>query len=404
MKYLIVKAHHGAGLGDLIRSAIAGATYAWLTNRILYIDWRGGIYGSPLDCNLFYQIFDLCDIPAIRIPPHDGSVHPPCWIGSLDRSFTQLYDEEGIGNWNRKLALKWFSCDLSRLDYPEEILVIWEFDQFSKMRNPQYERLGIPISLPQNYVEGLMWKRHFRLTPAMETLVQNSWAEIPQDLPIVGVHVRLTEESVRQRRDIALKDYWKVLDDIQKRCGVGRLFLATDNQAVQELFNCIVQTIGHCPVGSHCQGMFKMNPQRVVHLFLVKQQIILQKGRRSTEKTAVGVSQILVQIAEQIERFPLQHRSEDGGDIGNEQSPRNLNDHLCLADHCGMFQYMPNNLHFSISFSQRCIKVLPQKREKFNRWSRFSNRSGNGFKIGKIRSRVFAENNTGHFADLDPFS
>lgn len=236
MNYLVIKGSHGSGLGDLIRAVVVGVAYAGLTDRCVYVDWRGGIYNHPAECNLFDDLFTLCGIRTTRTPPCGDSVYPPRWINSLDKSFSQLYNENRSGAWNRRHALETYSFDPGVLDYSEEILVMWAFDGFSKLRAPLSERSGVPAALQRDQVEGMLLRRHLRLAPPVEELLERSWSKIPHDLPLVGVHVRLTEESVRERGDIALQRYWQALESLQKSHGAIRIFLATDNHAVQEIF------------------------------------------------------------------------------------------------------------------------------------------------------------------------
>ena len=236
MTYHVVKGSHGAGLGDLIRAAVVGVAYAGLTDRSISVYWRGGLYNHPVERNLFDDLFTLHGIRTAGVLPQGASVHPPSWRHALDKSFTQLYNEEKTGTWSRQNAIRTYSFDLGRLDYPEEILVSWDFDQFPKLRGHLAARAGVPAALSREQAEGVLLRRHFQLAPAVATLLENAWSKIPRDIPIVGVHVRLTDESIRERGDIALREYWKALDTLKKRYGRIRLFLATDNAAVQDSF------------------------------------------------------------------------------------------------------------------------------------------------------------------------
>ena len=92
---LILKASHSAGFGDLLRCLLVAIAYAKVSGRSLYVDWRGGLYGHPVDRNLFDDLFDLVDLDYTAEPPSGTNVHPPRWSGVLDRTFAAVYDEDG---------------------------------------------------------------------------------------------------------------------------------------------------------------------------------------------------------------------------------------------------------------------------------------------------------------------
>ena len=54
--------------------------------------------------------------------------------------------------------------------------------------------------------------------------------------PVVGVHVRATDESFRVRSAPAVIEYLKAVKKITRQGEAKMIFLATDNRAVQDLF------------------------------------------------------------------------------------------------------------------------------------------------------------------------
>jgi len=139
MKYLLLKPSITAGIGDQILSLIAAVAYARLTNRVLSVDWRGGMYGMPLEENLFERLFELNGVDYESAVPNGSSVYPPVWKEALGKTFEQLKMDNNF-EWDRKAAIKIYSIDATKLDYDEDTLVMWDFDQFKKMVPALIER------------------------------------------------------------------------------------------------------------------------------------------------------------------------------------------------------------------------------------------------------------------------
>lgn len=232
-RMLIVKSSQAAGLGDLIRSALCGVAYARLSGRQLFIDWRGDIYRYGQGRNLFEALFELKGVEQAREVPDGNDVHPPAWRGALARSFTELWADHGNKPWDRKTAIETYSFDLSRLDYPQDVLVMWEFDQFHRMREALAKE-GIPPALEETQALSAIFTRHLSLRPAIRERVDREWSQVEQGMDILGVHVRLTDESVRARGSVALERYIKAIDRALAKHRISRIFLATDNLCVQD--------------------------------------------------------------------------------------------------------------------------------------------------------------------------
>ncbi|MFN6132534.1 MAG: nodulation protein NodZ [Synechococcaceae cyanobacterium] len=219
----------------MIRSLLVAIAYAKLSGRELFVDWRGGLYGYPADRNLFEDLFELIDVDQCSHPPSGSSVHPPRWSGSLDRQFADIYAEDGERPWDRKEAIAKYSSDLQELNFNEQIVVIWDFGQFSKLRIHLDRQLDIPTSLSDSAAMGVLYKRYLRLRPALQQQLDEAWGQLPQHQPLIGVHVRQTAESERARGSIRLKDYERAVAQLSGG-SKSTVFLATDNRAVIEHF------------------------------------------------------------------------------------------------------------------------------------------------------------------------
>src|SRR5574341_1361148 len=123
-KFLLVKGI--AGLGNRILSALIGILYARLTGRRLLVDWSDHYYSND-GSNVFHRFFQcsLCS-PTDEIPNTD-SVSPRIWRGYLNESAWNMRKRYGnindLGTWQK------FSIDLTKLDYQEDVLVMWTYDE-----------------------------------------------------------------------------------------------------------------------------------------------------------------------------------------------------------------------------------------------------------------------------------
>ncbi len=235
-KYLVVKGSGGCGLGDRLRAVISAVVYAQLSNRTLYIDWNDSAYGDGR-MNYFGKLFMLEGVPTTSERPQSGLVRPVAWQDKLQLNWDQLYEEHGIPAWNRAWATETYSIDQGVLDWPEEVCVMWDFDQFSKF---------LPF-LPKLYpaVEGIRssewWqsyvlRTHIKPADDIEKELIAHLNRLESLRPVVGVHVRASAEHFKSRTAPSVMDYVKAVRLMMRRSGACGIFLATDNRDVQDLF------------------------------------------------------------------------------------------------------------------------------------------------------------------------
>jgi Nodulation protein Z (NodZ) len=232
MRAVVVKSAQASGLGDLIKSALNGVAYSIVSRRNLYIDWSGNIYNYGFGKNLFYDLFELKGVPQLyHLPIEQVDVYPLSWLNSLDKSFTQLWVDHGELPWNRAEAIQKYSFDLSRLDYPQSVLVMWDFDQFSHLRQHVLD-YGLRAA-PDYKVLAALFSRHVRLKDALQQRIDKEWARISCGQSVLGVHIRLTRESIQARSRLSTSAYIKAIRRTMARTGISRIFLATDNKQAQ---------------------------------------------------------------------------------------------------------------------------------------------------------------------------
>lgn len=224
MKYLIVKGSGGGGLGDSIRSVLVGILYAKASGRSLYVDWSHGNFG-PEFVNVFPDFFTIRNLQIVDILPDSASVYPPAWEGRLDYSLDKIYREDGNPPWDRQQTIARYSFDMSRIDYPQDVLVMWEFDQLDKLRGHLDPEMR---AAPAINVLGDIYNNFITVNNAISDQVNKATGESFVSSTI-GMHLRMTNEFARNKGSVSLKKYFKALDNILDKIPEASIFLATDN-------------------------------------------------------------------------------------------------------------------------------------------------------------------------------
>jgi hypothetical protein len=215
--------------------AAAGILYARLTGRRLIIDWSDAAYSND-GSNVFPLLFQCPSSSPVEELPLTDSVAPAIWRGQVRRSVIGL-EKGSPGDGNAELERyprprnrafrEASSIDPTRLDYDEQILVMW----------------GRPLRVED------MRAAHQAVVPAFPRgstaeILRNLFARelIPQPLirervdhfkrerfhgRVVGVHVRHTD------KESLISRLFKQLDELVARDRDLLLFLATDNADVK---------------------------------------------------------------------------------------------------------------------------------------------------------------------------
>jgi hypothetical protein len=216
-----------AGLGNRILSALTGIAYARLTGRGLFIHWNDGRYSDDRS-NVFHRFFQSphCN-PTDEIPLTD-SVRPSIWRGQLHEPAYKLQRRLGISTIEE--ALRQTSVDITRGDYPEDLLVMWTHTEgisALKQRFPAaFEAFGPATA--DDILRGLL-RRDLVLHPEVRKRVDD-FRRASFDGPTVGVHVRYTDHRVRLEA---------ILEQLDRRLWSRpelRVFLSTDSLPIKTMF------------------------------------------------------------------------------------------------------------------------------------------------------------------------
>lgn len=225
-KYLIVKGKEG--LGNRLFSALTGIVYAQLSGRKLIIDWSDHIYSSD-GTNIFNIVFNCSmNCPTQDVPETD-SINPAVWRGNLHRSVYEMDKLDGNITNNIESRLK-FSIDPAKLQYDEEILIMWSpSNRIGQLREQYNSRFPEFASLTTDSISRGLLKEYLILSPPIRERVVRFKLE-RFNKATVGVHVRYTDKTVM------LSNIQKRLQRLRKRMPDLQIFLSTDNEDIKTMF------------------------------------------------------------------------------------------------------------------------------------------------------------------------
>ena len=223
-KYLVVKGI--AGLGNRILSALTGILYAHLSGRRLIIDWRDPTFSMD-GSNSFHDLF-LCSMsyPVQDIPATD-SVNPAIWRGNLNRSATSMRKPYR----NNREFLNNTSIDLTRLDYKEDMLIMWAYHGEVELLRGHFKGIFeiYKHQSKEQILSGILLE-HLPLRPLIRAKVNEFKLNNFNGKKTVGVHIRYSDHRA---------SLFAILDKLNTLLRVepdALIFLATDNIQIKKMF------------------------------------------------------------------------------------------------------------------------------------------------------------------------
>lgn len=214
-----------SGMGNRILAATTALLYGEITNRKVVIDWRDGSYAKEGEENAFPAYFDCPNVYATDALPQTDAVHPELWKGNLDRTFGSLKADLGLTGYDD------MSIDVSRTDYPEELLIFCSYTHQVKSLRGLFLNQWKPLSkMSTAEVIRSVLKSKLHLVDHIQQLVQSYQSQHFSD-EMIGVHVRYTDIRVPLET---------ILDSVQTLVNQGqnpKIFLATDAETVITQFN-----------------------------------------------------------------------------------------------------------------------------------------------------------------------
>jgi hypothetical protein len=225
-RYLLVKGV--SGLGNRIQALLTGILYARLSGRQLLVDWSDAYYSSA-GVNVFPLYFQ-CPVydPRAEIPDTD-SVNPSVWRGRLHEAAADLRAQYRGPARSRDLWQE-FSIDLRRLDYDEELAVMWLYtERIDVLRDHFTGAFAALAKIDNPTILRQLFRENLALHPRLEERVAR-FERAAFRRPTVGVHVRYTDHRAR------LGALLWLLNGLLRRAPGLQIFLATDNRQIERLF------------------------------------------------------------------------------------------------------------------------------------------------------------------------
>jgi hypothetical protein len=215
------------GLGNRILCLLTGSLYARLSGRRLVIDWRDESY-SKGGANAFDHFFLSPACTPLAALLDTDSVAPEIWRGHLDKPAWWLREHYGAlqdaQGWRR------FSIDLSRLDYAEQVAVMWTYaDELDPLIPYLKHAEGAPAGATRSRLLRELLTETLTLHPAIREMVDQFKREHFGER-VVGVHIRYSDHRT------ALWTTLKAVRQLLGRDPARRIFLCTDNMQIKRLF------------------------------------------------------------------------------------------------------------------------------------------------------------------------
>ncbi|UCE98820.1 MAG: hypothetical protein JSV82_06430 [Planctomycetota bacterium] len=224
-KYLVVKAK--GGMGNRMLCAATGIIYGKVTDRKTIVDWRDASYSTD-GSNTFSRFFECPSVYPETILPKDVTIRPRVWEGTLHKSMGQMLHKYDPDKHSSIRIHRKYSIDVRRVDYDEDIIVFWHYT--GRIRNLKpHLRNGLDGygGLEVNGIIRKVLSEKMVLQPDIRQRIDDFKAKYWSE-KVIGVHIRHTD------RKINLAKYERHLRRFLKRFPDAHIFLATDNQQVNQ--------------------------------------------------------------------------------------------------------------------------------------------------------------------------
>lgn len=219
-RFLVVKPT--GGMGNRLLGLMCAVPYSLMTGRQLYVDWSDFMYSDRGE-NVFPRLFKIRGVPFSYRLPQAAEVYPDFWRKELTKS--SLVEQLGINHMDPKVM------DETRIElsgrYPQTVAAFWSFN-LAPLRaalDHIHEHLPRFSNLTVDDICAEVMKKHILPRPAVSDQV-DEFAAKHFTGPMIGVHIRHTDMRM------PLKETLRAVHELKQRLG-ARIFLATDNQAVE---------------------------------------------------------------------------------------------------------------------------------------------------------------------------
>jgi hypothetical protein len=235
-KLLLVKGIEG--LGNRILCLLTASLYARLSGRKLVIDWRDGNYSGG-DANAFEHLFVSPPCGPVSEVPETDSVAPEIWRGHLGKPAWWM--RERCGALRDAQGWRKLSIDLARLDYPEQVAVMWTYKDELGPLLPHLRGFDEALA---GATRSLLLRTLLRETLTLHPAIRQKVEQFRRKYfggEMLGVHIRYTDHRT------ALWSTFKRVNQLLAVNPKSSIFLCTDNQEIARLFRRKYQRVVSTP-------------------------------------------------------------------------------------------------------------------------------------------------------------
>jgi len=220
-RFLVVKPT--GGMGNRLLGLMCAVPYCLMTGRQLYVDWSDFMYSDRGE-NVFPRLFKIRGVPFSYRLPQAADVYPGFWSKQLTTNL--LVEQVGINHMDPRVMDETRIALSTR--YPQAVAAFWSFnlDPMRAALDHIQEHLPQFSNLTVDGIGAEVMHKHILPRPAVSDQV-DEFAAKHFTGPMIGVHIRHTDMRM------PLKETLRTVHDLKHSLG-ARIFLATDNQAVEQ--------------------------------------------------------------------------------------------------------------------------------------------------------------------------
>lgn len=226
-KYIVVKGV--AGMGNRILFLLVAMVYARITNRILIVDWRDGLYYEN-GINSFHEFFESPLVDKNQFIPIGKPVFPECWKNNENATIEKICISNGLSA-HTGPGIRSMSIDINNLEYDQNVLFSYGYGFFLDYKKHFSD---LPVEMKINDYRlffKFLIKNYLHLKENIRTEADEFKKKYFGKITI-GIHIRQTDNIRSETRRINIKKHVKIITKLIKKHPKAVIFLSTDNKNI----------------------------------------------------------------------------------------------------------------------------------------------------------------------------
>ncbi len=229
VKTLVVRA--SGGLSNRLQAVICGLAYCLLTDRVICVDWRDGLYSDDFS-NVFPLWFKIEGIESLSYEDMysaykgQASINPVYWQDWIHEPIAVEYMFNGNDHTLPETRAM-TSIDLQDTNLKEDILVFWDWTINSITPLIPKLRAKFPhmANMDDTEIPRYLLKKHICPVPEMNQEA-DAFFDKHFHKPPIGIHIRHTDLQ---------SPLPKLLEKLKELSVDENIFLCTDNEQVEKM-------------------------------------------------------------------------------------------------------------------------------------------------------------------------